>query len=32
MKKRFKENLRMTYDLIMIFISIMSIVYLILKK
>lgn len=32
MKKRFKENLRMTYDLIMIFISIMAIVYLILKK
>ncbi len=32
MKKRCKENLRMTYDLIMIFISIMAIVYLILKK
>ncbi len=32
MKKRYKENLRMTYDLIMIFISIMAIVYLILKK
>ncbi len=32
MKKRFKENLRITYDLITIFISIMAIVYLILKK
>lgn len=32
MKKRFKENLRMTYDLITIFVSIMAIVYLILKK
>lgn len=32
MKNRFKENLRMTYKLIMILISLMMVVYLILKK
>jgi len=32
MKKRFKENLHMTYKLILILISLMIVVYLILKK
>ncbi len=32
MKNRFKENLRMTYKLILLLISLMMVVYLILKK
>jgi predicted nucleic acid-binding Zn ribbon protein len=32
MKKRCKENLRITYKLIMILISLMMVVYLMLKK
>lgn len=32
MKKRCKENLRITYKLIMILISLMIVVYLMLKK